>query len=67
MDLPDRMVELQARIHAGKITAQLALQAQVERAEALRSQVACVVDTLTLAAPAQGPLSGIALSHKDIF
>lgn len=67
MDLPDRMVELQARIHAGQITAQLALQSQVERAEALRSQVACVVDTLTLAAPAHGPLSGIALSHKDIF
>lgn len=67
MDLPDRMVELQARIQAGKITAQHALQAQIERAEALRSQVACVVDILTLAVPAQGPLTGIALSHKDIF
>jgi len=67
MDLPDRMVELQARIRAGQITAQHALQAQIERAEALRSQFACVVDTLTLTVPAQGPLSGIALSHKDIF
>lgn len=67
MDLPDRMVDLQARIHAGQITVQHALQAQIQRADALRSQVACVVDTLPLTAPSQGPLSGIALSHKDIF
>jgi aspartyl-tRNA(Asn)/glutamyl-tRNA(Gln) amidotransferase subunit A len=61
------MVDLQARIHAGQITAQHALQAQIQHADALRSQVACVVDALPLTAPYQGLLSGIALSHKDIF
>jgi Asp-tRNA(Asn)/Glu-tRNA(Gln) amidotransferase A subunit family amidase len=71
MTLPDRLVQLQGQIRAGHITVAQALRAQVERGQMLRTQVACVVDTLPIAPPptgaAAGPLAGIALAHKDIF
>ena len=67
MLLPDRLVQLQSQIRAGQLSAQQALHAQLQRAQALRKHTACVVDTLPMAAAADGPLAGVALSHKDIF
>jgi aspartyl-tRNA(Asn)/glutamyl-tRNA(Gln) amidotransferase subunit A len=66
-ELPARMTQLQAHIRAGQITAQQALSAQVARGQALRQHHACVVDELSISSPAPGPLTGIALAHKDIF
>ena len=67
MMLPDRLVQLQTRIRAGQLSVQQALHAQLQRAQALRAQTACVVDTLPITSGTEGPLAGIALSHKDIF
>jgi len=67
MVLPDRLVELQAQIRDGHLSVQQALHAQLQRAQALRTQTACVVDTLPMTAGVEGPLAGMALSHKDIF
>ena len=67
MMLPDRLVQLQTQIRAGHLSAQQALHAQLQRAQALRAKTACVVDTLPMTASTEGPLAGIALSHKDIF
>lgn len=67
MLLPDRLVQLQTQIRTGQLSAQQALQAQQQSAQALRTQTACVVETLPMTAGADGPLAGIALSHKDIF
>ena len=67
MMLPERLVQLQTQIRAGHLSAQQALHAQLQRAQALRATTACVVDTLPVTASTEGPLAGIALSHKDIF
>ena len=67
MMLPERLVQLQTQIRAGHVSAQQALHAQLQRAQALRATTACVVDTLPMTAITEGPLAGIALSHKDIF
>ena len=67
MMLPERLVQLQTQIRAGHVSAQQALHAQLQRAQALRATTACVVDTLPVTASTEGPLAGIALSHKDIF
>ena len=67
MVLPDRLVQLQTCIRTGQVSVQQALHAQLQRAQVLRAQTACVVDTLPMVPSAEGPLAGIALSHKDIF
>ena len=67
MMLPERLVQLQMQIRAGHLSVQQALHAQLQRAQALRTQTACVVDTLPMTTGEEGPLAGIALSHKDIF
>lgn len=67
MMLPDRLVQLQTQIRDGHLSVQQALHAQQQRAQALKAQAACVVDTLPITLGAEGPLAGIALSHKDIF
>ena len=67
MTLPDRWVQLQAQIHAGQCTVEQAVQAQIQQAQHVRAQFACVVDTLPSAAPLPGPLAGLVLAHKDIF
>lgn len=67
MLLPDRLVQLQTCIRAGQVSVQQALHAQLQRAQVLRAQTACVVDTLPMVPGVEGPLAGIALSHKDIF
>lgn len=67
MTLPDRWVQLQAQIHAGQCTVEQAVQAQIQQAQHVRRQFACVVDTLPSVAPLPGPLAGLVLAHKDIF
>jgi Asp-tRNA(Asn)/Glu-tRNA(Gln) amidotransferase A subunit family amidase len=66
-ELPARMTQLQALIRAHQVSAQAAVSAQVQRGQALAARFSCVVDELALAEPSAGPLSGIALAHKDIF
>lgn len=73
-ELPARMTQLQAQIRAHQVSAQAAVSAQVRCGQALAARFPCVVDELALAEPGGpgvascvGPLSGIALAHKDIF
>lgn len=66
-ELPARMTQLQANIRAGDVSVQDALFAQVNRGRSLNAQFPCVVEELSLTTPLDGPLSGIALAHKDIF
>lgn len=67
-ELPARMTQLQAQIRAHQVSTQAAVSAQVHRGQALAARFPCVVDELALAEqPGVGPLSGIALAHKDIF
>ena len=77
-ELPARMTQLQAQIRAHQVSAQAAVSAQVQRGQALAARFPCVVDELALVEPGElgvgpgvascvGPLSGIALAHKDIF
>jgi aspartyl-tRNA(Asn)/glutamyl-tRNA(Gln) amidotransferase subunit A len=69
-ELPARMTQLQAQIRAHQVSTQAAVLAQVQRGQALMARFPCVVDELALAEPSEpsaGPLSGMALAHKDIF
>lgn len=70
-ELPARMTQLQAQIRSLQVSAEEAVSAQVRRGQALMARFACVVDELALAEPSVefgvGPLSGMALAHKDIF
>lgn len=66
-ELPDRMTQLQAQIRSNQVSAQEAVSAQVQRGQALAARFPCVVDELALVELGVGPLSGIALAHKDIF
>jgi len=66
-ELPARMTQLQAHIRAGRVSAQDALRAQVQRGQSRQARWPCVVDELPITAPGTGPLAGIALAHKDIF
>lgn len=61
------MTELQALLRSGAISAKEALAAQVLRGQLLNSRFNCVVDQLKVDLNNRGPLSGIALAHKDIF
>ena len=66
-DLPARMTQLQANIRAGEVSAQDALLVQANRGRSLNTKFPCVVEELPIASPNVGPLTGIALAHKDIF
>jgi aspartyl-tRNA(Asn)/glutamyl-tRNA(Gln) amidotransferase subunit A len=65
---PTHIAQLQERIRAQELTAEQALQAQRERLREGDAKWHCVVSMDPDLQPRpQGPLSGVALAHKDIF
>lgn len=70
MKLPATLTQLQATLLAGKISVSEALQAQRDKLVHSDAAFRCVVHFPHDAdgvPPAGGPLTGIGLSHKDIF
>ena len=68
MQLPDRMTDLLSMVRSGSVTVKQAQDAQKSKAlELNQSFHAAVCFHNAEDATYQGPLSGVALAHKDIF
>jgi Asp-tRNA(Asn)/Glu-tRNA(Gln) amidotransferase A subunit family amidase len=67
-ELPDSWLELKALIERGELTPDQAVQQQLQRMTRLAPGLHCVVTGQVDPQPRpSGPLSGLALAHKDIF
>lgn len=67
-ELPIRLSDFQSQLRSGTFSAQQALQWQKKRLIELGSHLNCLVSECESNEKSQiGPLSGVALAHKDIF
>ena len=66
-NLPKRLSELQAAIRNNSISAEAALQSQIDLISTSKDKFHHVVEVLSAPATEDGPLKGVGFSHKDIF
>ena len=66
-ELPNTLTRLQAMLANGELTLQEAGRLQEEQFARRTASLGCVTHPLKPCWPAEGPLAGVGLAHKDVF